>query len=169
MKKRLERVHSPQLGRSVSLWCYGHWGQPLVAFPTAAGFAHEWESQSMVEALSPWLDGGRIKLYCPESNVAEAWTRRENDPAWRIQRHMAYERFVVETLVPRVREDCASPGIGIGASWPSVSATSTSARSNTARASRRCWLRLGPRNSLVSSSRPRIAGAYSVICKGYAT
>ena len=115
MKKRLERVHSPQLGRSVSLWCYGHWGQPLVAFPTAAGFAHEWESQSMVEALSPWLDGGRIKLYCPESNVAEAWTRRENDPAWRIQRHMAYERFVVETLVPRVREDCASPGIGIGA------------------------------------------------------
>ena len=40
MKKRLERVQSPQLGRAISLWSYGHWGPPLVVFPTAAGFAH---------------------------------------------------------------------------------------------------------------------------------
>ena len=73
MKKRLERVQSPQLGRAISLWSYGHWGPPLVVFPTAAGFAHEWEAQGMVEALAPWLEAGKLKLYCPESNVAEAW------------------------------------------------------------------------------------------------
>ncbi len=89
MKKRLERVQSPQLGRAVSLWSYGHWGPPLVVFPTAAGFAHEWEAQGMVEALAPWLEAGKLKLYCPESNVAEAWTKKENDAAWRIQRHDA--------------------------------------------------------------------------------
>lgn len=122
MKKRLERVHSPQLGRGVSLWSYGHWGAPLLAFPTAAGFAHEWEAQGMVEALAPLVDGGRVKLYCPESNVAEAWTRRENEPAWRIRRHAAYERFVVETLVPRIREDCATPGIPIAVAGASLGA-----------------------------------------------
>jgi esterase/lipase superfamily enzyme len=120
MKKRLERVHSPQLDRGISLWSYGHWGPPLVAFPTAAGFAHEWESQSMVEALAPFLEAGRLKLYCPESNVAEAWTRRETDAAWRIQRHIAYERFVVETLVPKIREDCRTPDIPIGATGASL-------------------------------------------------
>jgi len=120
MKKRLERVHSPQLDRGISLWSYGHWGPPLVAFPTAAGFAHEWESQSMVEALAPYLEAGRLKLYCPESNVAEAWTRRETDAAWRIQRHIAYERFVVETLVPKIREDCRTPDIPIGATGASL-------------------------------------------------
>ena len=122
MKKRLERVHSPQLGRGVSLWSYGHWGPPLLVFPTAAGFAHEWEAQGMVEALAPLVDGGRLKLYCPESNVAEAWTRRENEPAWRIRRHDAYERFVVETLVPKIREDCQTPGIPIAVAGASLGA-----------------------------------------------
>ena len=103
MKKHLERIHSPQLGRGVSLWSYGHFGPPLLVFPTAAGFAHEWEAQGMVEALAPLLDAGKLKLYCPESNVAEAWTRRDNDAEWRIGRHVAYERFVVETLVPKIR------------------------------------------------------------------
>lgn len=124
MKKRLERVHSPELGRGVSLWSYGHWGHPLLVFPSAAGFAHEWEAQGMVEALAPFLDAGKLKLYCPESNVAEAWTRKESDPAWRIQRHLAYERFVLDTLVPKIRADCQAPqhpialaGASLGASY----------------------------------------------------
>lgn len=122
MKKRLERVHSPQLGRSLSLWSYGHWGAPLLVFPTAAGFAHEWEAQGMLEALAPLVDGGRLKLYCPESNVAEAWTRRDHEAAWRIRRHAAYERFLVETLVPKIREDCQSPAIPIAAAGASLGA-----------------------------------------------
>jgi esterase/lipase superfamily enzyme len=122
MKKHLERVQSPQLGRGVSLWSYGHWGAPLLVFPTAAGFAHEWEAQGVLEALAPLVDGGRLKLYCPESNVAEAWTRRDSDPAWRIRRHAAYERFVVETLVPKIREDCRTPGIPIAVAGASLGA-----------------------------------------------
>jgi esterase/lipase superfamily enzyme len=120
MKKHLERVASPQLERNLSLWSYGHWGQPLVVFPTAAGFAHEWEAQGVLETLAPLVEGGRLKLYCPESNIAEAWTRREGDAAWRIQRHIAYERWVVETLVPKIREDCQSPGIPISAAGASL-------------------------------------------------
>jgi esterase/lipase superfamily enzyme len=122
MKKRLERVHSPQLGRGISLWSYGHWGQPLLVFPTAAGFAHEWEAQGMLEALAPFVDGGKLKLYCPESNVAEAWTRKESEPAWRIQRHVAYERWVVDTLVPKIREDCGGAALPIAVAGASLGA-----------------------------------------------
>lgn len=123
MRKRLERVDAPQLGRPQSLWSYGHWGYPLLVFPSAAGFAHEWEAQGMIEALAPWIDSGRLKFYCPESNVAEAWTRRENDPAWRIQRHLAYERWVLETLVPKIREDCRTPDIPIFVAGASLGAS----------------------------------------------
>ncbi|HSM13539.1 MAG TPA: alpha/beta hydrolase-fold protein [Thermoanaerobaculia bacterium] len=122
MNKNLERVHSPQLGRGISLWSYGHFGPPLLVFPTAAGFAHEWEAQGMVETLAPLIDAGRLKLYCPESNVAEAWTRKEREPEWRIQRHVLYERFVVETLVPKIRDDCRTPGIAIGVAGASLGA-----------------------------------------------
>jgi len=123
MRKRLERIASPQLDRSISLWCYGHWGLPLLVFPTASGMAHEWESQGMVEALAPLVEGGRLKLYCAESNVAEAWTRRDSDPAWRIRRHAAYERFVVETLAPWIRADCGDvPGLPIAVAGASLGA-----------------------------------------------
>jgi esterase/lipase superfamily enzyme len=111
---------SPAMGRDVHLWTYGHFGMPVVVFPTAAGFAHEWQAQGMVDALAPLLGSGRIKLYCPESNVAEAWTREEGDPRWRMSRHSAYERFVLETLVPFVREDCRSSQIRIAATGASL-------------------------------------------------
>jgi esterase/lipase superfamily enzyme len=110
---------SAAMGRDIHLWTYGHFGMPIVAFPTAAGFAHEWQSQGMVEALTPLLAAGRIKLYCPESNVAEAWTR-DGDPRWRMARHAAYERFVLETLVPFVHEDCRTDRIQIAAAGASL-------------------------------------------------
>jgi len=111
MNGRHQLIDSPQLGRQVHIWTYGYYGWPVVVFPSAAGFAHEWQAHGMVDLLDPLLRSGRIKLYCPESNVAEAWTRKETDPEWRIQRHILYERWVTETLVPWVRADCRTPEI----------------------------------------------------------
>lgn len=106
MLRRHELIPSAAMERRINVWCYGHWGLPVVVMPTAAGMAHEWEVQGMVEALADLIDGGKIKLYCTESNVAEAWTRREAHAGWRIQRHSAFERYVVEDLVGFVRRDC---------------------------------------------------------------
>jgi esterase/lipase superfamily enzyme len=111
---------SPAMGRDIHLWTYGHFGAPVVVFPTAAGFAHEWQAQGMIDVLTPLLAAGRIKLYCPESNVSEAWTRKEDQPSVRIQRHLAYERFVMETLVPFIRQDCRSNSIRIGVTGASL-------------------------------------------------
>ena len=117
-----ERIPSRALGRPVHLWRYGHFGPPLLVFPSAAGFAHEWSAHGMVEALAPLLEGGKLKLYCTESNVAEAWTRKEQPPEHRIRRHQAFEAYVVDELVPWIRQDCRSAGIRIGAAGCSLGA-----------------------------------------------
>lgn len=122
MQGRHEMLPSAAMGRRVHVWAYGSWGAPLIVFPTAAGFAHEWDRQGMVDALAPLLLGGKLKLYCPESNVSEAWTDKSSDPAWRIQRHLAYERFVLEELVPWVRADCRSSEIRIATAGASLGA-----------------------------------------------
>jgi len=122
MQGRYLRIPSPAMGRDVHLWTYGHFGPPVIVFPTAAGFAHEWQSQGMIEALAPLLRAGKLKLYCPESNVAEALTRKEGDPAWRIRRYTAYERFVLDTLVPFVRDDCRSKNLRIATVGASLGA-----------------------------------------------
>ncbi|MEM7261355.1 MAG: alpha/beta hydrolase-fold protein [Planctomycetota bacterium] len=120
MSRRHEMIECEAMGRRVHVWCYGHFGPPVIAFPTAAGFAHEWERQSMVTALAHLIGSGRMKLYCPESNVSQSWTHKTDHPSVRAQRHQQYERFVVETLVPFIRQDCASAEIPMHAVGASV-------------------------------------------------
>ena len=102
------------------LWCYGHWGTPVLAFPSAAGMAHEWDAHGMVDNLADLINGGHIKLYCTESNVAEAWTRKENPADWRIRRHMQFEQYLVSELAPWIRHDCQSPSQRIALSGCSL-------------------------------------------------
>lgn len=108
MHPRYLRLPSRHLDRRVHMWTFGQRGVPIVVFPTASGMAHEWQAAGAVDALAPLLEAGRIRLYCPESNVAEAWTS-DADPAWRLARHQAYERFIVEELIPWIREENHHP------------------------------------------------------------
>ena len=108
-----ERIPSDAMGRDVHVWRYGWWGAPVLVFPTAAGFAHEWEKEGMVDALEPLMRAGKIKLYCPESKVSEFLTKKEGDPAERHRRHQRYERFVIDTMVPAIRRDCNLPNAKI--------------------------------------------------------
>jgi esterase/lipase superfamily enzyme len=117
-----ERVPSRVMGRPMHLWRYGHFGKPLLVFPTAAGFAHEWAAHEMTDVLSDLIEGGRLKLYCTESNVAEAWTRKEQAPDWRIRRHQVFEQYVLDELVPWIQADCHTPGIPIGVAGCSLGA-----------------------------------------------
>ncbi len=108
-----ERFPSEAMGRDMHVWRYGWWGAPVMVFPSAAGFAHEWQKEGMIDALAPLLRGGKIKLYCPESNVAEAFTR-EGSGDEKIAKHLRYERFILETMVPLIRRDCSLPNARIG-------------------------------------------------------
>ncbi|MBM4342422.1 MAG: transposase [Deltaproteobacteria bacterium] len=100
-----ERMPSDHFGRPVHMWTFGHAGWPLIAFPTAGGYAHEWQHHGVVDALGDLLALGKVRLYCPETNVCETWTSDHWDVGHRMRRHDAYERFVVHELVPRIRRD----------------------------------------------------------------
>ena len=122
MRRRHELVESPTMGRRMHVWCFGHFGSPILVFPSAAGFAHEWDRQGMVEVLAPLIYSGKIKLYCPESNVSQSWTDKHTHPAIRVQRHAAYEAFIMNDLVPAIREDCNSSDIRIATTGTSLGA-----------------------------------------------
>jgi esterase/lipase superfamily enzyme len=85
---------------------YGHWGRPVVAFPSENGQVGDWETQGMVDALGELLDSGRIKLYCVPSFDAESWTRHDLSLEERARRHGHYEWWVLSRLVPFVQADC---------------------------------------------------------------
>ncbi len=107
---RLLRLPSAHLGRPVHLWAHGWYGTPVLVLPSASGMAHEWQLGGAIQALQPWIDQGRIKLYCVESNVSQSWLGTA-PPAVKLARHAAYERFLGDELLPWIDRDCHTPNI----------------------------------------------------------
>ncbi len=118
-------LDSPALGRRAHVWRFGDVGRPLVVFPSNAGVAHEWQKSGMIDALGPLMAEGRLKIYCPETNVSRSFTG-EGRMQDRMAHHRVYERFVMETLVPFIREDCRTEDMPIVATGCSVGALYTS-------------------------------------------
>ena len=108
------------MGRKMHVWCFGHFGAPLLVFPSAAGFAHEWDAQGMIDNLSHFIGAGKLKVYCPESNVSQSWTDKDGDLSERILKHKQYETFIMSELVPWIRKDCHSENIPIATSGCSL-------------------------------------------------
>ena len=84
---------------------YGHYGRPVVAFPSENGEVNDWEDRGMVDAIAGLIDGGRVKLYCVPSFDRESWTRGDLPLEERARRHGHYEWWVLSRLVPFVQAD----------------------------------------------------------------
>ena len=95
-----------RLGDS-SLVAFGHWGPPLLAFPAEQGRAPDWESTGMVAAIAGELEAGRVKLYCVDSIDGWTWCANDVPLEERARRHGAYEHWILDHVVPWIRDDCA--------------------------------------------------------------
>ncbi|MFL6602060.1 MAG: alpha/beta hydrolase-fold protein [Steroidobacteraceae bacterium] len=85
---------------------WGHFGTPVLIFPTAGGDFEELERFQLIAALGELIGGGRIKAYSIDGVAVHAWlsaTRSGQDCA-RVQD--AYDSFVYEDVLKRIREDC---------------------------------------------------------------
>ncbi len=103
----MRREHA-EIGGATVL-AYGHWGRPVLVFPAEAGRAWDFENNGMIGALAGFLDAGRLKLYCVDSGDAWTWSDNAAPTEERARRHGQYENWIVDTVVPWMREDCGGP------------------------------------------------------------
>jgi len=105
--------HSPRLGRDMGIRVYGHWGSPLIVFPTSGGDEREYERQGMVEALGRHVEGGRVKLFCVNSVNDRSWYDKGAHPRHRSYVQAMYDSYIAEEVAPFVHGHCRTPGIAI--------------------------------------------------------
>jgi esterase/lipase superfamily enzyme len=104
-----------------ALLAYGHWGRPLLAFPSQQGGPNQYEDFGMVDAIGELLEAGRVKLYCVDSYDSASWHAGELPLEERARRHATYERWIVENVAPWIRADSggdseiAVTGVSFGA------------------------------------------------------
>ena len=95
---------------------YGHGGVPFLAFPTQDGMCHQMEDFGVIDQLSDYLENGSIQLFVVDTVDLETWSDRGGDKGWRAQRQEQYYHYIVDQVVPMMREMNDQPPIVMGMS-----------------------------------------------------
>jgi len=115
LQRDYSKEFSHRLGRDMEILHFGHAGRPLLVFPTSMGRFYQWEDFGMVGALGDFIDSGRIQLVCVDSVDGESWYARDRHPADRVRRHLEYEAYILDEVLPRMPGSAIACGTSFGA------------------------------------------------------
>jgi esterase/lipase superfamily enzyme len=121
MKMR-DRWYSPRLESDVTVVRWGHFGRPVIVFPTAGGDAEEVERMLVIDALGDLIEAGRIKVYSCDSIAGYAMVRGDGDARYRAALLNGFHEFVREEMIPAIWADCRTPGADVVVSGASIGA-----------------------------------------------
>ncbi|MEK7862888.1 MAG: alpha/beta hydrolase-fold protein, partial [Chloroflexota bacterium] len=102
MNRDYRKWWSPALERDMELLVFGDRGTPVLVFPTSMGRFYQWEDFGLVAHMAERIDEGWLQLWCIDSIDAESFYDKERSWQERAARHLAYERYLVDEVVPAV-------------------------------------------------------------------
>ena len=80
MHRDYHRWYSHRLNRDMGVDVYGHYGMPILAFPTSMGDEWEQEGQGMIRTLSPYIEQGRIRIFSINSVHSDSFSKQGSAP-----------------------------------------------------------------------------------------
>jgi esterase/lipase superfamily enzyme len=86
----------------MELLVFGHGGTPTIVFPTSMGRFFDYENRNMISCIGDRYENGQIQAFCVDSVDAESWYNKAVHPAVRAARHVQYDNYLVNELVPFV-------------------------------------------------------------------
>ena len=84
----------------MELLVFGHGGARVVAFPARFGRFYDYEDWGIVGSIRHQIESGWLQVYCLDSVDGEALYCGCRPPRERIERHMRYEGYVLEEVLP---------------------------------------------------------------------
>lgn len=117
-----ERWYSPRLEQEIGVARWGHYGTPVLLFPTAGGDAHEAERGALIQACQGLLDDGRIKIYSCDSVAGQALLHRRGSVDYRMWLFNAYHECIRHEVVAAIHADLGSRQQPIVAAGSSIGA-----------------------------------------------
>ena len=122
MDRKIDGWHSPSLGQDMPIVSYGHWGHPLLLYPTAAADFLENERFKLVGAVAPAIEAGRVRVFSINSINNQSWMDRGLPIPEKARRQALYSKYVEEEVVPYIRNACQIGDLRIGATGASFGA-----------------------------------------------
>lgn len=127
MNKEYHKWYSHRVELEMPIVVYGHYGLPLLVFPTASADCEEYERFYLIDALGELINSGRIKVFSVDSINRHAWGNPEVHPGHKAYLTQKYDEYLVEEVVPFIYNHCQGqqPIITSGASMGAFYAANT--------------------------------------------
>ena len=106
MQRKIDSWYSENLNKKMEIVTYGHYGFPLLLFPTAAADFLEYERFHLIKSMSEPIEQGKVKVFSINSTNSEAWLNRRVHPKFKGQRQQQYNDYVCREVVPYIWESC---------------------------------------------------------------
>ena len=119
--KQTDRWYSQRLGQEIRVARWGHFGTPVLIFPTAGGDYEEIERFKMIDVLGHLLEAGRIKVYSVDSLNGRTWMTSA-DSAYGAWFQNQFDAALRHEVVPAIRADCRSPHLEVITAGASIGA-----------------------------------------------
>jgi esterase/lipase superfamily enzyme len=113
--------YSARLKCETTMVRWGHFGVPLLLFPTAGGDAEEVERFFLVKTLEPFIHDGRIKVYSVDSVAGRTWLTN-NSVAHCVWIQKQFDEYLVHEAVPNIYRDCQTEGLEMLVAGASIGA-----------------------------------------------
>ncbi len=106
---------------------YGHCGFALLMFPTAAADYLEYERFHVIDAIAPFINAGKVKVFSINSINSESWLNDRMHPRYKAIRHQQFNSYVCDEVVPFIHNHCGGniPIITSGASFGALHSANT--------------------------------------------
>lgn len=92
--------YSERLGRDMNIKIYGHYGEPFIGFPCQNGQSDDLEGNGMIKALEPFIEAGKIKVYCLDGVDEETISSSSWDKAHCAYILEQYHQYIVNEALP---------------------------------------------------------------------
>jgi len=120
MKRTYHKWYSSNLEKDMELLVFGHAGAKVLFFPPRMGRFYDYENWRVVAALETKIKNGELQLFCVDSVDLESFYNSFRHPGYRIYRHIQYEKYVLEEVLPlanliNLNPNIISAGCSLGA------------------------------------------------------
>ena len=108
------QYYSHILSRNINIEITGHWGHPILMFPSSGGQYTQNTEFGLNGSVMNFVEQGRIKLYNVESIDMLSFYDDHMDSGTKIHNYDLYMQFLKEELIPYIQGQCNTHRIGVG-------------------------------------------------------
>ena len=106
MRLDYQRWFSHRLGREMGISVFGHWGLPMLTFPTSGGSEWEYQDRSLIGTLEEFIEAGRIKVFGVDANTTESFYNKGVHPYHRSWMQRMYDEYIRWEVIPFIQTHC---------------------------------------------------------------